>query len=446
MKMNEIGESLRTKGNEAYLRKDLKLALKHYTASAEHFVDHRTFGNRSQIHFELENFGDAYLDASFALVLDPINTKHQLRQKNAELKLFERAGKLSHPSTDFLGAVQVCEIQSQGRGLVASRDLLPGELIAICSPLVVVRDANHRLDALQKLSTMILTTSDEYIRLGVNDLDDGGDGDSLDVREILKRNAFELTPNKFGLFHMASFINHACACNSLVVFLGEMLVIRAATHIPSQSQVTIQYFSTLGQFVIQRQEYIKTSWGFTCACLRCEMENRDSICVDATIDQLCSEFFTLVKDSPNKEDLILLQSRLKPLVSEQEARLAELKSEQPLWGQANLATSFQVLRAIHELLGDTSEASRLQDKILTIENAIEPGSIEHCKACMGCLLFCEAVNDTKRQERIRNECIRVHALRYGGTNNPLLLTKALQETRKAMEAKKNQEWTLYELC
>lgn len=73
-----------------------------------------------------------------------------------------------------------------------------------------------------------------------------------------------------GIWHMASFINHACNPNACRCFIGDLLVLRATRDIKADEEITHSYISTANRKDLQIS--LKNSWDFTCTCPLCEAE------------------------------------------------------------------------------------------------------------------------------------------------------------------------------
>lgn len=83
------------------------------------------------------------------------------------------------------------------------------------------------------------------------------------------------TPNRkhevksCGIWHMASFINHACNFNVRKSFIGDMQIVRAAQDMPADTQIFCSYIpANIDKF--QDGKKILRHWGIECHCTMCE--------------------------------------------------------------------------------------------------------------------------------------------------------------------------------
>lgn len=425
---------MRLQGNALFARQNYSEAINLYTQSLVLHLDAKTLGIRSQAHFLSNHFSLAYCDASHALALvdneDNNAAIYRKRQSNAEKHLFELASKTNHCSSDFFSsALEVFDAPKQGRGLRTTRSVSQGELLVIGSPLVCTT-TQHNVEkpkALQEMADKLMQCKDNEVLQCVNDLDDGTDGsaEQIDVKQVLKRNTFQLTPSRFALYHMASLVNHACDANLVLVFFGSTLVLRAAVPLNCGEQVTIRYFATNDMFTDERQARCKETWGFTCECNWCQHEphNADEA-MRKEANALCALFF-------KGENLAEVANDLKKFVTK-----LDLSNVYRLGAFAGV---LQVYRACMENVGNVHEAIKMQDLLMDMFDKLEPSSFEHCKLATLCELFTVASNNGNRNNSTL-ESKRVHETRYG--REPLLLEHAMQQSKLALLTKSPQEWTL----
>ncbi|XP_064395293.1 histone-lysine N-methyltransferase SMYD3-like [Halichondria panicea] len=87
-------------------------------------------------------------------------------------------------------------------------------------------------------------------------------------------NAFSMTAaedfNDMGVavYSAPSLLNHSCRPNTLPLYYGRQLVLKAITDIGPDEQLFITYTDTL-QLLSERQRELQKGYNFTCACERC---------------------------------------------------------------------------------------------------------------------------------------------------------------------------------
>ncbi len=71
-----------------------------------------------------------------------------------------------------------------------------------------------------------------------------------------------------GLYSAPSLLNHSCRPNTLQLFNGRHLLLKALRDIGPGEQLFITYTETL-QLHSERQAKLQSGYNFTCACERC---------------------------------------------------------------------------------------------------------------------------------------------------------------------------------
>jgi hypothetical protein len=72
-----------------------------------------------------------------------------------------------------------------------------------------------------------------------------------------------------GIWPMASYINHSCNSNARRAFIGDMMIVRAAGDLPSDTELTFWYHLPTASGYDERQKRLQ-SWNFTCDCTMCQ--------------------------------------------------------------------------------------------------------------------------------------------------------------------------------
>jgi len=216
----------------------------------------------------------------------------------------------------FIGPVEVREAPGKGRGLFATRDLAPGELVLVCAPLLyaasegegdipsteemAARLETEALGATARAWLAGLHAGDEYASpkplppLGAP-LAAGGDAATLTEEEVAREARFavcalnvygeeaqdlaasaargEGASGHLGLWPEFALLNHSCAPNAANWTVGDRMVVRAAAPIPKGGEVLINY---LGRGALkpcsERLLDLRDGYGFACGCARCNAE------------------------------------------------------------------------------------------------------------------------------------------------------------------------------
>ncbi len=71
-----------------------------------------------------------------------------------------------------------------------------------------------------------------------------------------------------ALYSAPSLLNHSCRPNTVQLFNGRYLILKAKRDIGPDEQLFITYTDTL-QLLSERQHYLQSRYNFTCACERC---------------------------------------------------------------------------------------------------------------------------------------------------------------------------------
>ncbi|GLC45339.1 hypothetical protein PLESTF_001753100 [Pleodorina starrii] len=230
------------------------------------------------------------------------------------------------PATDILGPFSLQSIPGKGRGLVAQRELRPGELVMAVQPIAVLHGPQdsmpspdslldwleatwqsmppHHRAALRQMFVGRPTASTASDSQRPTDQptassppassaavggSSGGDSTSgLDFRAVVSYNAYgdeyEDLPaadlrggpppqSHVGLWPYFSNINHACAPNCVHYVVGSTMVVRAVQVVHEGSELLISYLGRDDLAPRQvRQAVLQSRYGFRCGCARCRTE------------------------------------------------------------------------------------------------------------------------------------------------------------------------------
>lgn len=103
-------------------------------------------------------------------------------------------------------------------------------------------------------------------------------------------------PSSSGVWQQASYINHSCNPNCARVFIGDMVIIRAAKDLPAGTELTAAYFFTEDDHTFDQVRRTMASWDFICACDLCAARQRLQLLADSgqstivsNISRICSQ-------------------------------------------------------------------------------------------------------------------------------------------------------------
>ncbi|KAG8870688.1 hypothetical protein FRC20_011417 [Serendipita sp. 405] len=229
---------------------------------------------------------------------------------------------------DFLGPIKIALLANRGggRGIVATRNIVAGELLLVAKPFAVARqrpdelnmviafnfltkkvDSSRHLEVIHKCVLKLSTGSDDATR-DFYDLYAGDDGQHSPVvpsrtkepRNLFDRdidanriettcslNWFGIGANPLGLasvrqkdqgmsdlgcalYLLPSYLNHACASNAQRFFFDGIMVIRASRDIASGTEITHSYCSSEDAY--QKRKQVLPKWFPECDCSLCTQD------------------------------------------------------------------------------------------------------------------------------------------------------------------------------
>ncbi|RBR11206.1 uncharacterized protein FIESC28_09090 [Fusarium coffeatum] len=368
-------EAYKQKGNNALLKKknhaqalfyySKGLELPHH-AQADAAVRNDLYRNRSYINLQLQRFEEAKSDALSSISNKPNDELDAKAYNRAGLaaysegnfpearKYFEEQEKLQpddqhiklhlkrvdarlkeategvcnmgrivssltksggRPDTaSFDGPTEIKSSPGAGRGLFATRDIQPNEMI-MCEKAFCVAWSHEpgtfsalvcdtREDAaikvfptglhkavVQKLLNnssqvgKVLKLHGDYKGMGSNLVQVDGVPviDTFGIHDIIQRNAFgpgqqtedeDISNASTGLWIRASYLNHSCIPNVKKDFIGDLILFRATRKIAAGEEITHAYDESSSYKV--RKAAIKRTWDFVCRCPLCLVEEKES--------------------------------------------------------------------------------------------------------------------------------------------------------------------------
>ena len=168
----------------------------------------------------------------------------------------------------------VRRVEGKGLGVVAARDILPGQLIMSEIALILVkRDKSGCLTVNQarqifKQAAMINKVQKEKL-VDLHCLEE------RKVLNIFKNNCIRVDDDNIGLYLLISRINHSCCPNSIVC-QGAVKEVRAMKYIKRGEEITMTYIVNTSDTKIKREEELRY-WQFTCDCEVCSLSGKNLI-------------------------------------------------------------------------------------------------------------------------------------------------------------------------
>ncbi|KAI0525847.1 hypothetical protein F5B22DRAFT_256352 [Xylaria bambusicola] len=189
-------------------------------------------------------------------------------------------------STSHQEKTRIANIPGKGKGLVATRMIHRGDRIMTTSPALLV----HR-NAFRELS---LEDINYLMDVAVNNLPKSrkesymSQAGSRKIIDILFTNSFQVTLGgndgfHYGNYPEVSILNHDCRPN-MAFYVDNNLThhTHAVRDIKPGEELTISYVDTL-QIRSARQERLRNSLGFSCACSSCTLSKEESNASDNRI-------------------------------------------------------------------------------------------------------------------------------------------------------------------
>ncbi|KAJ5774296.1 hypothetical protein N7457_009192 [Penicillium paradoxum] len=151
-----------------------------------------------------------------------------------------------------------------------------------------------------------------------------------------------------GVWLLASKFNHSCMCNVNRAFIGDMIIVRAATDIPANTELTMWYLLPGPE----NQPMDFQHWGFECNCSMC-------VAISATEPHIPRKRIRL-----RQEIAMALENRLNVLSRQRAKLLIQQLTDTYLQGpdgalQIGLWEPLTLLASVYERQGELKEASKL---------------------------------------------------------------------------------------
>lgn len=243
----------------------------------------------------------------------------------------------------------------RGRGLYATKDLAPGDLILAETAFactwadeeacivankwsvrhpnefpslfvglwtsLVQKISNNPVDGQRFLDLHGAYNSTDSASNIVIEVDDTPVVDTYQVHDIMIRNVFQLVPagpsdpaekGNSGIFVRTSYINHSCLLNSNRLMIGDFVMIHATKPIAKGEEITTCYDGakvTLLPFK-KRMHEMQMDWHFQCTCPLCLAERRCPSLELAKRDELAEAAQSILREQSSIPNLKQRMERL----------------------------------------------------------------------------------------------------------------------------------------
>ncbi|KAF4949338.1 hypothetical protein FGADI_8993 [Fusarium gaditjirri] len=217
-------------------------------------------------------------------------------------------------SATYYGSTEIKNSPGAGRGLFATRDIEPNEIIlcekAFCAAwsheaetftalacdlredtaIKVFPTGLHKAVVKKLLNNpsqveKVLSLHGDYRGLGakLREVDGSAVIDTFQMHDIIQRNAFglgqqagdeDVSNASTGLWIRASYINHSCIPNAKKDFVGDLIIFRAMRRIAAGEEITHSYDEWSDYKA--RKTNIRRTWNFDCRCQLCLVEGAES--------------------------------------------------------------------------------------------------------------------------------------------------------------------------
>ncbi|EFJ44585.1 hypothetical protein VOLCADRAFT_118721 [Volvox carteri f. nagariensis] len=259
-----------------------------------------------------------------------------------------------------------------GRGIVATSDLEPGQLVLISRPLAYVTCPMGAIPSAEDLAAVT---------------DEGPNSGSAAAATAAGCGEVEVIGH-LGLFPSFSFLNHSCLPNAVNFVVGGIMVVVAARKIRQGSEVLINYLGRASlRPVGERQGQLAEGYHFSCDCPRCRTEllygctdaSRTAAAAagsggDGTAAALGALLSSVQEDLTNWEELV---RRADLPAAAAAAAAAAGEEEHRQWLRASAFDLYGQYVALAEATGRRWEALTVVRQQVAICDAVAPASDLH---------------------------------------------------------------------
>eukprot|EP01119_Soliformovum_irregulare_P023616 TRINITY_DN8285_c0_g1_i1.p1 TRINITY_DN8285_c0_g1~~TRINITY_DN8285_c0_g1_i1.p1 ORF type:complete len:826 (-),score=159.25 TRINITY_DN8285_c0_g1_i1:24-2501(-) len=326
-------------------------------------------------------------------------------------------------AADFVGRVEVKEMPERGggRGVIATADIRPGDLIMACKAFSIVYktdlpEGNHIMSL--NLKTKLMDTDTQYVlRKDVayrlfdrpedtpkifnlyagpsskrtsyrfhGEMEDLSNGyvdpqrvDSVTTFNafgpaMLRKSGFVIDKSKderaSALYDRSSLINHSCCPNATWISLGDVQMIRAIRPIPKGEEVMISYTGqvTFNERSKNLEKFLKPQ---ICQCQLCEEDRADGPENNAVRAQLVSNMdvafgYTKIGNSSKANEIQKIIASVEKWRNQMEATYGSHRTMKP-----ELSAAYQRLSFCHGLMAKYKRESSYREAIDAMKKSLQ---------------------------------------------------------------------------
>lgn len=217
---------------------------------------------------------------SFLVILFSKEISNIYHSNNEDYQLLKR----SMNSTPNLSSWKVTKLDHRGGGygLIATRQILPGELLLKEKPIFRLNSKIRSIEDYETNLNSILKKLDgedrnRFLSLS-NPWQNLSSSNISNYIGILQTNAISIGSNQLAIFPSLSRINHGCAGASNSVYNWRekegVEVVHATRLIEVGEEILISYWDSK-RSRSDRQDYLKSHYGFQCTCQTCNLTEEE---------------------------------------------------------------------------------------------------------------------------------------------------------------------------
>uniref|UniRef100_A0AC34G248 SET domain-containing protein n=1 Tax=Panagrolaimus sp. ES5 TaxID=591445 RepID=A0AC34G248_9BILA len=261
---------------------------------------------------------------------------------------------------DYIGPIKVENIPGKGRGIIATKDIKEGTLLAVSkayasgssqdfSGVMIAVDRKRAYSCAQIMQVFKTTEklsknpndAKKLYDLSQGDVDMDSEKEEvpygvIDVAKIFrisKCNQFadkedqrksELSGKNTNcyLFILPSYFNHSCMANAHRTFYDDVMVLHAVGDIKKGEEICLSYFPPSNKYSERKNRC--ENWNFICCCKLCEVDSNDAFCESR--DEMVNEFSQYASANLNSLPKVIVKGELllKKVVRETYSKRNEL--------------------------------------------------------------------------------------------------------------------------
>ncbi|KAH9819450.1 hypothetical protein DFH28DRAFT_25302 [Melampsora americana] len=271
---SSVSTSTSTSTSKSNQKNQLKL-----NTTSKHKFKKSKHSNQNQSFIESNAWLIGFI-ISFFIILFSKEILNIYQSNNEDYQLLQR----SKHSTPNLSSWKVIKLDHRGYGLIATRQILPGELLLKEKPIFKLNSKIKSIEDYETHLNQILKKLDGEDRNRFLSLSNPWQNLSLsnisNYIGILQTNAISIGSNQLAVFPSLSRINHGCAGASNSVYNWRekegVEVLHATKRIEIGEEILISYWDSK-RSRSDRQDYLKSHYGFQCTCQTCSLNEEESL-------------------------------------------------------------------------------------------------------------------------------------------------------------------------